>query len=188
MPRGKAMRRPNGSGTIVKLSGKRRRPYEVRVNTHINEWGFPVYDVLGRFENRLGADIALAEYNRNPFDVKKRDATFEEVYQMWYDWKYKNPVKTYSKSSMSCTSGAFQKCATLHCRKIREIHVGDMQMILDDHTLSHAYMEHIANLLHQVFKYAMEYENRPPVIVLRGSLCVTNMSPVKFKALKHSLY
>lgn len=61
-------------------------------------------------------------------------------------------------------------------------------MILDDHTLSHAYMEHIANLLHQVFKYAMEYENRPPVIVLRGSLCVTNMSPVKFKALKHSLY
>ena len=88
MPKGKALRRPNGSGTIIKLSGNRRRPFEVRVNTHINEWGYPVYDVLGRFEKRIEADIALADYNRNPFDVKKRDLTFQEVYQMWFDWKY----------------------------------------------------------------------------------------------------
>lgn len=158
MPRGKAMRRPNGSGTIIKMSGKRRKPFEVRVNTHINEWGYPVYDVLGRFECRLDADIALAEYNRNPFDVKKRDLTFSEVYQMWFKWKYENSAKTYSQSSISCTKGAFQKCTALHDRKITDLRTGDMQSILDDHTLSHAYMEHIANLLHQVFKYASEYD------------------------------
>lgn len=152
------MRRPNGSGTIVKLSGSRRKPYEVRVNTHINEWGYPAYDVLGRFENRLDADIALAEFNRSPFDVKKRDITFKEVYQMWYDWKYTNSAKTYSRSSIDCTTGAFKKCASLHDKKIIEIRTGDMQNILDDHTLSHAYMEHIANLLHQIFKYAAEYD------------------------------
>lgn len=158
MPRGKAMRRANGSGTIIRMSGNRRRPYEVRVNTHINEWGYPVYDVLGRFENRLDADIALAEYNRSPFDVKKRDITFQEVYQMWFKWKYEASAKAYSKSSISCTSGAFNKCASLHAMKIKEIRTGDMQAILDDHTLSHAYMEHITNLLHQVFKYAAEYD------------------------------
>ena len=158
MPRGKAMRRPNGSGTIIKMSGKRRKPFEVRVNTRINEWGYPVYDVLGRYENRLDADIALAEYNRNPFDVKKRGLTFEEVYQMWFQWKYENSAKTYSKSSIACTKGAFQKCASLHGQKITELRTGDMQKILDDHTLSHAYMEHIANLLHQMFKYASEYD------------------------------
>ena len=158
MPRGKAMRRKNGTGTIVKMSGKRRQPYEVRVNTHINEFGYPVYNVLGRFENRMDADIALAEYNQNPFDVKKRDVTFQEVYQMWFKWKYENSAKTYSKSSISCTNGAFQKCASLHSMKLREIRTGDMQAILDNHTLSHAYMEHIANMLHQVYKYAAEYD------------------------------
>lgn len=158
MPRGKAMRRPNGSGTVIKMSGKRRRPYEVRVNTHINEWGYPVYDVLGRFENRMEADIALAEYNRSPFDVKKRDMTFEEVYLAWFKWKYENSSKTYSKSSVSCTIGAFNKCSSLHSMKINEIHTKHMQDILDNHTLSHAYMEHIVNLLHQVFKYASEYD------------------------------
>ena len=42
--------------------------------------------------------------------------------------------------------------------KLREIRTGDMQAILDNHTLSHAYMEHIANMLHQVYKYAAEYD------------------------------
>lgn len=152
------MRRANGTGTIVKLSGNRRRPFEVRVNTRINEWGYPVYDVLGRFAQRLEADTALAEYNRNPFDVGSHNLTFSEVYQLWYDWKYTNSAKSYSQSSISCTRGAYQKCGALHSRKIREIRSSDMQAILDDHTLSHAYMEHIANLLHQVFRYAAEYD------------------------------
>ena len=158
MPRGKAMRKPNGYGTVVRLSGNRRRPFEVRVNTRINEWGYPEYDVLDRFADRSDAEIALAEYNRSPFNVQKRDITFQEVYDMWYAWKYTNSTKKYSASSIWCSKGAFQKCETLHNMKMREIRTDDMQRILDDHTLSHAYMEHIANLLHQVFRYASEYD------------------------------
>lgn len=152
------MRKPNGYGTVVKLSGNRRKPFEVRVNTRIDEWGFPKYDVLGRFENRTDADIALAEYNRTPFDVNKRDITFSEVYSMWYDWKYVKSTKTYSRSTMDCSKGAYNKCNSIHNMKMTEIRTDDMQRILDDHTLSHAYMEHIVNLLHQVNKYAMEYD------------------------------
>ena len=33
-------RRPNGSGTIVKLSGNRRKPYQVRVNTRLDDRGY----------------------------------------------------------------------------------------------------------------------------------------------------
>lgn len=157
MPRGKAMRKPNGYGSVVKLSGNRRKPFEVRVNTKINEWGYPEYDVLNRFENRTDAEIALAEYNRSPFDVNRREITFKEVYEMWYDWKY-NGAKKYSESSATCTKGAFNKCTALHDMKIQDIRTDDMQQILDDHTLSHAYMEHVTNLLHQVFKYSMEYD------------------------------
>lgn len=158
MPRGKAMRKPNGYGTVVKLSGNRRKPFEVRVNTRISEWGYPVYDVLNRFESRTDANIALAEYNRTPFDINKRDITFNEVYTMWYDWKYVNNKKKYSASSIACTKGAYRKCEPLHNIKFKNIRTIDMQQILDDHTLSHAYMEHIVNLLHQVYKYALEYD------------------------------
>ena len=60
---------------------------------------------------------------------------------MWFKWKYENPAKPYSKSSISCTSGAFGKCAPLHAMKIAEIRSGDMQA-----------------MLHQMFKYAAEYD------------------------------
>lgn len=152
------MRRANGTGTIVKLSGNRRRPFEVRVNTRINEWGYPVYDVLGRYADRLEADIALAEYNKSPFDVNRKKITFAEVYNLWYDWKYKTPAKTYSRSSIDCTKGAFSKCQALHNTPILEIKTDHMQRILDNHELSHAYLEHIGSLFKQVFKYAMEYD------------------------------
>ncbi len=158
MPRGKAMKRANGTGSIVKLSGNRRKPYEVRVNTRINEWGYPVYDRIGYYDNRLDAEIALADYNKSPFDVNKREISFAEVYSMWFDWKYVKSTKEYSKSSIDCSKGAFKKCEILHNRKIKELRTGDMQQIIDNPDLSHAYIEHIVNLLHQVFKYALEYD------------------------------
>lgn len=158
MARGKAMRNPNGYGTVVKLSGNRRKPFEVRVNTHIDEWGYPRYDVLGRYESRTEATISLAEYNRSPFDVNKREITFKEVYEMWFDWKYTNDKKTYSKSSINVTRAAFKKCSRIHNTKISDIRTDDMQVIIDDFSLSHAYMEHIIHLMHQVFKYAMTYD------------------------------
>lgn len=158
MPKGRAMKRPNGYGTVAKLSGRRRRPYEVRVNTFINEWGFPQYDVLGRFADRRDAEIALAEYNRSPFDIKMRSATFSEVYNLWFDWKYTKSAKSYSSSTISCTKGAYRYCEPLYKKPMKELRTDDMQKIIDNHQLSHAYMEHIVNLLHQVCRYALEYD------------------------------
>lgn len=151
------MRRANGTGTIVKMSRNRRKPFEVRVNTHINEWGYPVYDVLGRFADRLEADAALADYNRSPFDVNRKNATFEDVYKMWYDWKYNKSSRKYSDSAKYCSTGAFKKCPDLHHRPIAQLRTDDFQRILDNHSLSHAYLEHIENLFHSVCRYALEY-------------------------------
>lgn len=52
MPRGRPLKNPNGYGTVVKLSGRRRKPFEVRVNTHMDNRYYPVYDVLGRYSTR----------------------------------------------------------------------------------------------------------------------------------------
>ena len=37
MPCGRPLKNPNGYGTVVKLSGNRRKPFEVRVNTHMDK-------------------------------------------------------------------------------------------------------------------------------------------------------
>lgn len=158
MPRGKAMRNPNGYGSVVKLSGNRRNPFEVRVNTRMDDRNYPKYDVLGRYENRETAIIALAEYNKNPYDINNKKLTFKDVYDMWYDHKYNKSKRKYSRSSMNVTIGAFNKCEALHNLKMSDIKTYDMQSVLDNYDLSHAYMEHIKNLFNQMYKYALEYD------------------------------
>lgn len=158
MSRGRPMRRANGTGTVVKLSGRRRKPYEVRVNTRMDERNYPVYDVLGRFDNRETAAIALAEYRKDPYDINMRDKTFSEVYEKWFENKYYKSKKTFSNSTVNCTKMAFKHCSKLHNMKFADIRTIDMQNILDDYSLSHAYMEHLRNLFVQMYKYALEYD------------------------------
>lgn len=130
----------------------------VKVNTTRDERGYPKFDILGYYEDRPAALQALAEYNRNPYDINKSKATFKEVYEMWFNQKYNVSKKKLSKSSMACTKGAFKKCVVLHDMAYSDIRTIHMQAILDDFSLSHAYMEHIKNLFNQMGKYALEYD------------------------------
>lgn len=41
------MKNPNGYGTVVKLSGNRRKPYAVRKTLGFNEKGYPIYKSIG---------------------------------------------------------------------------------------------------------------------------------------------
>lgn len=155
MPKTKRMKNPNGYGTVVKLSGRRRCPYEVRVNTRRTGKSYPVYDVLGRFPDHAAALIALAEYNKTPYDVNGQNLTFAELFEMWFASKY-NGVREYSKSSIYCTRAAFRNARELHAVKIKDIKTTHLQAVLDGSTLSHASVEHVAHLFKQVFAYAVE--------------------------------
>lgn len=157
MPKGKPLRNRDGYGTVVKLSGRRRQPYEVRVNTRMDDRNYPVFDVLGRFSDHNEA-LALAEYNRSPYNIQSRSLSFAEVCRLWYEYKYVNSKRNYSQSSMNTTRGAYNKCAALHERTFAELRNLDLQTVLDNYNLSHAYMEHIKNLLNQMYRYALEYD------------------------------
>lgn len=63
------MKRANGSGSIVKLSGNRRRPYMVRVSAR-DEYGHIVQRALSYHEKAADAQAALDEYNRNRLEGK----------------------------------------------------------------------------------------------------------------------
>lgn len=130
MPRGRALKNPNGYGSVVKLSGKRRNPFEVRVNTRMDERYYPIYDVLGRFPNREEALIALADYNKNPFSVPDRNITFAQLYEKFYKNKYELSGKTYSQSSMACTRSAYSRCGALYDLAYRKLRADDFRIVL----------------------------------------------------------
>ena len=154
----KPMKRRNGSGSVVKLSGRRRCPFEVRVNTHMDERNYPVYDVLGRFSERDEALAALLEYNKNPYDLAINELTFEDVYKLWFDWKYTNGKKKYSDSSVRCTSTSYKKCSSLYGMKFKDIRTPHIQAILNSQDMSHATLEHVKNTINQMFKYALQFD------------------------------
>lgn len=160
VPRKPHKRRPNGSGTVVKLSGKRKHPFQVRVNTHIDANGYPAYDVIGCYQDRVSAEIALAEYNKSPYNPNDHRKLFSEVFASWYQWKYKVPLTAAGPktSSQNCMIAAYKKCPSLHRMPMWDIRTQDMQNILDRSDLSHAMLEHVRNLFRQMYKYAVPYE------------------------------
>lgn len=156
-------RLPNGFGSVVTLSGKRRKPYMAR--PPVKKWdnnGNPIYDKpIGYYADWMEAFNALADYNRNPYDTGAKYLTFEQLFKLWYNYKFKVEIDDKSKkktSSQNCYIGAYKKSVALHKVVFGELRTFHMQTILDNHALSHAYMEHIMNLYKQMYKYALEYD------------------------------
>ena len=101
------MKLPNGYGSVVKLSGKRRKPYMVRktVGYHIDpikEKKVAEYIIIGYTATKSEGLQLLADYNHNPYDTKAAKMTFSEVYEEWSKKKYptvsESNVKGYSAS------------------------------------------------------------------------------------------
>ena len=175
MPRGKAIRNKNGYGTVVKLSGNRRNPYEVRVNTRMDERYYPVYDVLGRYATREEGLIALAEYNKNPYDLNKSKLTFSELYEAFYYDKYELSGKTFSQSSKDCTRSAYNHMELLHDRPYKDIRANDFKAVFaqmkNGKSLSHAMQEHMKNLIVQMDKFALQND-----IISKGYASFVNIT------------
>lgn len=178
MPKGRALRNKNGYGTVVKLSGRRRQPYEVRVNTRMDERYYPVYDVLGRFEERADALIALAEYNKNPYDINRSRITFAQLYEAFYKDKYELSGKTFSQSSKDCTRAAYNHMQLLHERQYRDLRTEDFKLIFNQtkkgKPISHATQEHMKSLIVQMDKFALQND-----IIQKGYASFANITAVE---------
>ena len=81
------MRNPNGYGSVIKLSGNRRRPYRVRKTIGWNEKGHPIYQTLGYTVTREEGMILLATFNKDPWDVDKSNMTLTELFELWLERK-----------------------------------------------------------------------------------------------------
>jgi len=86
------MKLPNGYGSITKLSGKRRRPWIVRITDGCTEENGVLKQhrkTLGYFETSAKALTALSEYNGKPYNLDMSGMTFAELYTAWSTDKFK---------------------------------------------------------------------------------------------------
>lgn len=148
------MRNPNGYGSVVKLSGNRRNPYAVRKTVGWNDKGHPVYDTIGYFPTREDGMIALAEYNRNPFDINQSKITLDELFELW---KEKRMIKL-GNSSQSSLKSAYNHCKKYSKMKYKELKSFHMQDCIDNCGLGYSTQGAIKNLFGHLDRFAMELD------------------------------
>lgn len=79
------MRRANGEGSIFKLSGKRRKPWAVRITVGYEEDGKQIYKYVGYYPTKTEAKAAMRGYLINPFNLDHKSTKLKDVYDKWLD-------------------------------------------------------------------------------------------------------
>lgn len=121
------MRNSNGFGSVIKLSGKRRRPYAVRITAGWTDDGKQRFKYVSYHAKKAEAVQALLAFNQNPHDIDAARITFEEVYARWSERGY----RTLSDSSVKGYKSAYKRCERLYGRVFKELRKTHLQGVLD---------------------------------------------------------
>lgn len=143
------MRRANGDGTIVKMTGNRRRPYACRKIIGWKEDGRPIIKYLSYHKTKREAERALAEYNRDPYRLE--DYTLSKLYEEWYQ---KQTGK--ADGTLAGYRTYWKKLEPLHDEKMPDIDRFMVQKFFDGLKLSEDGMHRVHKLLKMLFDYAVK--------------------------------
>lgn len=147
------IRNPNGYGSVVKLSGNRRRPYAARKTVGWDDRAFPIYAVIGYYSTRKEAMLALAEYNANPYDIDLSKVTFKKLFEQWS----KDELPKLGTGLQCCHRASFKHCQSVYDMQYRDIRKRDMQRCIDECERGYSTKSNIKNLFVQLDRYA--YDN-----------------------------
>lgn len=162
-----AMRRPNGSGSLIKLPGRRRRPYAVRIFDGIeikpDGNGVKKYKYLGYFEKQADALQYLEKFNASPVTLAKPrlDANkhrFSEIYDM-YIKDLENRPRKLSKQSFDSRQAAYKQLKPLHNMVFENITLEDIESVTRTKAnLSLSSVTNIKIVLKGMYKTAMRHK------------------------------
>lgn len=108
---------------------------------------------IGYYATKKEAIIALAEYNKNPYDLDKANTTFEQIYSHLKSTKH-DKMKQAAKTSRT---SAYAKFESIKDRKIREINHNMMQAVIDENSnLSVPTQRNMITLCREIFEFALK--------------------------------
>lgn len=119
--RRKSVKRENGTGSVFKRSDLKNRPYVAVTPARKGKKS----EVIGYYASAQEAKDAVEGYRKNPTD--RLNLTLKGLYEEW------KPIglKDKSKQLGDSYNAAFNKLATLHDMKFREIGYGHVQSIIE---------------------------------------------------------
>ena len=148
------MRLPNGYGSIYKLSGNRRKPWCVRKTTGWKDNGQPIYTFIGYYPTRQEALTALADYNKDPYDLQLSSVTFADLYERWSEEHFQK----ISHSGVNSYSSAYRSCEKISSMRVVDIKLDHLQQAMDDSGKNSPTLKTMKNLFGLMYDYAVVHE------------------------------
>ena len=153
------MKRANGTGTVVKLSGNRSRPYCVRISQR-DKRGYVIQTAVSYHAKAAEAQAALDELVKkiqagNHISADTINTTWGQAYEIWSARKY----KVAGPASMASYKASWSRIGALADRKARSITIDDLQAIIDQDAADGMSSSSINNdciLIKALFKFLME--------------------------------
>lgn len=143
----------NGYRCVTKLKGHRSRPWVVKVTVY-DEESHSRQVPIGYAETEEKANILLAEYNNNPWDVDWEKVTLAVLYQRWS--KIKMPKL--GKSNQQSLRSAFKHCSKYYGVKYRSMKSYQMQDCIDNCGCAYSTQWAIKNLFGHLDRFAFEID------------------------------
>lgn len=151
------MKNANGTGSIIKLSGKRRRPYAVKITTGYTIDGKQSRKIIGYYATRKDALNGLLEYNQNK-NIFISDITFKNVYDLWSKNHFEKITEKTAKSIEYLYKTNLYKLNEYKIKDIKLIELQSFINILKDSGLSSGTLKQTKSILNMVFNYALKNE------------------------------
>ena len=112
-----------------------------------------VQKCIGYYETKQLALIALAEYNKQPYDLDARNTTFGQVYEILLKDKF-DKMKPSAKAAYVT---AYKRCDSIKDIKMVELKKAHMQKIIDDNSeMSKPSLNNLLKLFNAVYKFSLE--------------------------------
>ena len=154
----KGIKRANGTGSIYKLSGNRRKPWTVQLSSGTVKREDGSYITkrvrLGYYATEEEAILALARYREGPYSIKDT-YTFSEVYEMWSE-KYFATLE--SASSNRTITAAYNHVKNIWHRDFASLSIQDMRDAIEQSDNTPSIQSRIKSMFNLIYDFAVEAE------------------------------
>jgi len=156
------LKKPNGYGSVIKLTGRRRKPWAVRLTKSIVD-GKQTYWYVSYHETKKEAMEALAKEQIHPTSPKSK-ITLKELFE---EWKETASFKNISKFTKSNYVNDFEHLSELHNHPFNTLRAGHYEKIINNlcstpkgkeerRELSFSSKNKVKIMLGLLYKYAMQ--------------------------------